>query len=118
MRVDDAEIGRLAARLELADHEFRALYTRRLRGGEISLRERRDKACVFWAPASGCGVYSDRPRQCRTWPFWGAVVASRERWEEEAQGCPGMNRGPLVDASAIDASAEADGTSGTRPDAR
>jgi hypothetical protein len=111
VRVSDAEIVRLSRRLALDDLEFRAMYTRRLRGGDVSLRETREKACVFYDPAVGCRVHSDRPLQCRSWPFWSAVVHSPERWAEEAQNCPGMNRGPRRDAGHIARTAERDGTS-------
>jgi len=117
VRVSDAEIEGLAARLELADAEFRAAYTRRLRGGELSLREKRDASCVFYAPGRGCTVYEDRPRQCRTWPFWRAVVHSRERWQEEAEDCPGIGRGPLHAREAIERSLRDDGSSGEVPGA-
>jgi Fe-S-cluster containining protein len=113
--VSDAEIARLAGRLELTEPEFRAIYTRELRGGDVSLRETSSGACVFHRGSRGCAVYADRPRQCRTWPFWSAVVHSPERWAEEAQGCPGMNRGPLHPAGWIEAHARRDGTSGQVP---
>lgn len=118
MRISDAEIEALAARLELPEHAFRAVYTRRLHGGELSLRETPAKACIFYDSQRGCSVYEDRPRQCRTWPFWRGVVASRERWDEEAQNCPGMNRGALHPAAAIEASVCDDGTSGRVPGRR
>lgn len=114
VRVSDAEIAALARRLGLAEQEFRALCTRVLRGGEISLRERANHDCVFWERERGCTVYKDRPRQCRTWPFWSAVVHSPERWAEEARDCPGMNRGPRHGAREILALAADDGTLGGR----
>lgn len=116
VRVGDAEIEALARRLDLAPDEFRAAYTRKIRGGEVSLRERRNRDCIFHDRDRGCSVYEDRPRQCRTWPFWSAVVHSAERWQEEARSCPGMDQGPLHDAAEIDALARDDGTSGRRPD--
>ena len=115
VRVSDAEIARLARRLELGEPEFRAIYTRTLRGGDVSLRETRSRACVFHRGTDGCAVYEDRPRQCRTWPFWRAVVHSPERWAEEAQGCPGMNRGALHAADWIEAESRCDGSSGALP---
>ncbi len=111
MRVSDAEIEVLARRLGLSEEEFRSAYTRKLRGGERSLRERAGGDCVFWRPERGCGVYPERPRQCRTWPFWRGVVHSRERWDEEARSCPGMNRGARVPAERITELALDDGTS-------
>ena len=112
VRVSDAEIERLAARLEMSDAEFRAVYTGELRGGDISLRERSDGSCVFHEPGDCCNVYRERSRQCRSWPFWGSVVHSHERWSEESADCPGMNRGPLHDAAAIATRAAGDGTRG------
>lgn len=111
VRVSDAEITRLAHRLSLEDAEFRELHTRVLRGGAVSLRERRDGACVFYDASAGCRVYEDRPRQCRTWPFWRGVVHSPERWAEEARDCPGMDRGSIHSARSIARSAARDGTS-------
>jgi uncharacterized protein len=118
VRVTDAEIEALAAHLGLAEAEFRVGYTRPLRGGEVSLRERRDGACVFYEPGRGCGVYGERPRQCRTWPFWRAVVHSPERWAEEASSCPGMNRGERHPREAIERCSAGDGTSGRVPPLR
>ena len=104
------EIEALAFELELPTVEFRRRYTRPLRGAEVSLVERNNGDCVFWSPDAGCTVYPHRPRQCRTWPFWRAVVHSRERWDEEAQSCPGMNHGERHESSTIEAIARDDGT--------
>jgi len=93
--VSDAEIVALARRLELSPDEFRAGYTRRLRGGDLSLRERRNYDCVLYEPGVGCSVYEDRPRQCRTYPFWRGNPHSKESWEEEATHCPGIGEGGL-----------------------
>jgi hypothetical protein len=41
-------------------------------------------------------VYEDRPRQCRTWPFWSSVLRSRESWEQAKAVCPGIDKGTLV----------------------
>jgi Fe-S-cluster containining protein len=113
--VDEAEIAALADRLELADAEFRAIYTRRLRDGALSLREQRNRDCVFYDRDHGCRVYEDRPRQCRSWPFWRGVVHSAERWAEEAEHCPGMNRGRLHPEGRIEATRRHDGTRGSAP---
>jgi Fe-S-cluster containining protein len=118
VRVTDEEIDGLARRLGLRDFEFRAMYTRTLRRGDVSLRETRDRECVFFDRALGCRVYEDRPRQCRTWPFWRSVVHSSERWCEEAEHCPGMNSGPLHAAQRIELTLRGDGTSGDAPESK
>ena len=114
VRVSESEIATLARRLELAEDEFRAIYTFALRGGEISLSERANGDCAFWDAERGCTVYEERPRQCRTWPFWASSLQSAEAWGEQARDCPGVNRGPLHEAREILSQARNDGTFGGR----
>jgi Fe-S-cluster containining protein len=115
IRVSDEEIADLAAHTHESIESFRAKYTRRIRGGDISLKEKRNLDCIFYDRSAGCTVYAMRPRQCRTWPFWSSVVHSPETWEEAARSCPGMNEGPLRAADAITATAATDGTSSETP---
>ena len=96
--------------LDLADDEFRAIYTHTLRGGALSLREKSNMECVLYDRVRGCTVYAQRPRQCRTWPFWNSVVHSEETWREEAADCPGMNHGALHTAEFIEITSSDDGT--------
>ena len=110
VRVSDDEIEALAQRVGVAASEFRAAYTRKVHRRGTSLRERRDGTCVLYDEGRGCTVYEERPRQCRTWPFWSSVLHSPERWAEEARGCPGMDRGPLHDLVRIEESLREDGT--------
>lgn len=100
--VDEREVAALAARLELEVDDFRDRYTRVMPDGQVSLRERANYDCVFYADGHGCLVYEDRPTQCRTWPFWRTNVASAERWAKEAETCPGMNRGKLYSFDEIE----------------
>lgn len=107
--ISDSEIARLARALELSDAELRTLYTRRRGRGGVSLRQKRNRDCAFWDAASGCRVSAQRPRQCRSYPFWAAVVRTPESWEAEAERCPGVGHGALHRAITIDASAADDG---------
>jgi hypothetical protein len=117
VRVSDSEVRALAARLEVAEDAFRAIYARRVAGGATLLRERPNGDCVFLEPGRGCAVYADRPRQCRTWPFWRSVVTSPALWRATGERCPGIDAGPLHGADAIRAARDADGTSGLVPHA-
>ena len=58
VRVSDDEIEALATLLEIDRDEFRALYVRKLRGGELSLVEKRNYDCIFWDRNTGCTVYA------------------------------------------------------------
>lgn len=100
--VDDAEIVRLAQRLDLDEATFRERYTRRMPEGFVSLKEKANYDCVFWAKEHGCLVYEDRPTQCRTWPFWRGNVKDPERWADAARSCPGMNTGRLYTLDEIE----------------
>jgi len=113
VRVSDAEIAALAQRLDLPEAEFRRDYTRTVRGGAISLVEKKNTDCIFFDKERGCTVYEDRPRQCRTWPFWRYNVYSPGHWKREAKRCPGMNSGQLYTADLIKKMSEDDGSSGT-----
>ena len=58
--------------------------------------------CPLLSPEGGCLVYEARPLQCRTWPWWEENLYSRERWDDAASRCPGMNRGRTHSRLVID----------------
>ena len=94
--VNRAEIEALAAAIRLDVEEFRRRYVRKV-GIRNSLIEFPNGDCVFFHPESrSCQVYQDRPRQCRTWPFWSSNLSTPAAWEEMCKRCPGGNRGRLV----------------------
>lgn len=93
--VDDEELKKLAAMRGESLREFTAVYTRTARGRR-TIREKANGDCVFFERGTGCTVYANRPKQCRTWPFWDSVIESQETWEKTAEGCPGINRGELI----------------------
>ena len=110
--VSDQEVEALAAHLGIEPLNFRRRYTFTGRSGGVSLRDRgrqHDYQCVFYDAGRGCTVYTHRPRQCRTWPFWQSVVRSRRSWQEHAVHCPGMNQGPFHEAELIATTAADDG---------
>jgi len=64
-----------------------------MRGNEVlSLKEKSNYDCILWEN-SGCSVYSARPLQCVTFPFWDNILASEKNWEIASSGCPGINSG-------------------------
>jgi len=115
VRVTEEEVARLARHVGLDLADFSERYTRLLPDRSTSLSEKPNFECVFWSGERGCTVYSARPKQCRTWPFWQRNVASSEHWRAAARGCPGMDQGPLFDLATIARTAADDGTSGEVP---
>jgi uncharacterized protein len=113
--VTEDEIAALVARLGVTDAEFRATYTRTVwRKGVsqitlIDLGKSKNYACSFFKKGVGCTVYEDRPRQCRTWPFWRRNLTTPEDWADQAAECPGIGKGTLHSSTQIAAIAADDG---------
>jgi len=103
VKVSEEEGAAMAKRLKISVDEFWAEYTVRFGSGR-SLKERKTEFgldCVFLdrekIPGKAvCGVYEDRPAQCRTWPFWPSVVKTEGTWKAASRGCPGINTGKLI----------------------
>lgn len=56
--------------------------------------------CLF-LKKNRCTVYSARPTQCKTWPFWPENMNAKS-WNKEVKSfCPGVGKGPIVPASQI-----------------
>jgi Fe-S-cluster containining protein len=93
--VNQAEIDALAERLEMDSAKFEKKYVRQI-GVRRSLNEYKNGDCVFFDNESRkCTVYEQRPRQCRTWPFWNSNLKSPEAWAETCESCPGSGKGKL-----------------------
>jgi Fe-S-cluster containining protein len=98
--VGDNEAAALATRLGISVQDFLTRYTRMTSRGR-SLTEHETAAgldCIFLdrekIPGKAvCGVYEDRPAQCRTWPFWKSNLTSRAAWARAARTCPGIDKG-------------------------
>jgi Fe-S-cluster containining protein len=85
----------------------------------VSLKEVRSPAglfdCIFLkdVKAAGkdgvvqtkrvCGIYSVRPLQCRTWPFWDSNLSDPAVWNHSAKRCHGMNQGRKFAAGEMEA---------------
>lgn len=97
------EADRLASRLKISREEFLRDYTHGTNLGR-SLKERKTEFgydCIFLdrdkIPGKAvCGVYEDRPAQCRTWPFWKSIVKTENTWRLAARKCPGIDKGKLI----------------------
>lgn len=97
--VTAAEIDRLSSALNLRRADFVAEYLYPYRDS-YSIREKDNYDC-FLLKDGKCTVYEDRPRQCRTFPFWLKNLRSEAEWSRAARHCPGMNKGRLFSRSEI-----------------
>ncbi|MEK6677499.1 MAG: YkgJ family cysteine cluster protein [Planctomycetota bacterium] len=93
------EVRKIAEFLGRDDHWLDEQHLRRV-GLHYSLTERPNGDCTFLVRKNGksmCSIYSVRPLQCRTWPFWTENLRTAESWEKANKKCPGMNTGPHYD---------------------
>jgi Fe-S-cluster containining protein len=104
--VSDEELDRLAEYLKLSRQQVIEQFCRHV-NGKYTLDERRTAEgkydCIFLketkpattgSPArKSCSIYSVRPLQCRTWPFWPSLLASKLAWDHAGQTCLGINHG-------------------------
>ncbi len=93
------EVKRISKFLGRTDGTLGAQHLRRV-GFRYSLTEKPDGDCIFLkrdGDRSMCSIYSVRPLQCRTWPFWTQNLRSSNAWNEAHQTCPGMNKGTRYD---------------------
>lgn len=100
--LNKAEIEALSKRLDLDEETFEEHYVKQV-GIRKSLKEFANGDCVLFDNEKRCcTVYEDRPRQCRTWPFWESNLRSPESWRETCEACPGSGTGKLYQLEQIE----------------
>ncbi len=65
----------------------------------LRLRKPRNAQCHFLKDG-GCTIHPAKPTQCRLFPFWPELVASRDSWRRARAYCPGIGKGPAVSLDA------------------
>lgn len=84
------DIARLAAFFQLTTAQFKERYTA-LDDGDVVLKMDQP-SCPFLSDYR-CSVYTARPLQCRTFPFWKENLSSRAEWQGLKRFCPGIDNG-------------------------
>ncbi len=102
VEINEQDVERMAAALDMPRNRFAARYVRKVQG-ELLLRERDDHACVMLDEDDRCMVHAVRPLQCKTYPFWDEVLANDFTWILEKDVCPGLDRGRWFSREQIDA---------------
>jgi Fe-S-cluster containining protein len=100
--VNGEEIEQLAELIGVSVENFEDTYTRKI-GIRRSLKEFPNGSCVFFdEERRTCDVYTARPRQCRTWPFWNSNIKTEAAWKETCSVCPGSGKGKLYSLEHIE----------------
>ena len=95
--LSEGDLRRLSTFLAMTRDELVRTHCRQVRFGQfkrLSLTEKPNLDCIFWE-GDGCSVYSARPFQCQSFPFWSTHLGSPEDWQNAAETCPGVGKGQL-----------------------
>ena len=95
IEISRAEQRRLQKFLGIARAWLRRRYVFRFDDETESIRMHSNGDCVFLGTDRRCRIYSARPKQCRTYPFW-PELATRKAWRAEARRCEGIGQGPVI----------------------
>ncbi|MFQ5714073.1 MAG: YkgJ family cysteine cluster protein [Candidatus Scalinduaceae bacterium] len=90
--MDKKEIRETSSFLGITQDIFAKLYLR-IVSGRFSLLEHNNGDCVMYD--DGCKIYSVRPSQCKTFPFWKSNLENGAEWEKLMNTCPGIGKGRL-----------------------
>ncbi len=104
--LSESDVQSLCALLKLPEEEFFQIYCRWIPWSGnlevLALKEKSNNDCIFWADG-GCQVYTARPFQCRSFPFWHTILDCEKNWKDAAQDCPGIGKGPVITRQHIEA---------------
>ncbi len=103
--LSENDFDRILRFLSISEEEFLKKYCRIVDIGffkKVSLLEKSNYDCIFWQDGIGCSIYQARPLQCRSYPFWPAIMESSDSWDHEAKSCPGINQGDVHGPREID----------------
>jgi Fe-S-cluster containining protein len=91
--VTNGEIEAISGYLQLTKEKVTDKYLYPFRDS-YSIKEEPNGDCIFYKDKK-CEIYSVRPAQCRTYPFWVKNLRTEEGWKEVMEECPGVGRGRL-----------------------
>ncbi len=107
--VTEPEIKFIADYLKITEEKLCQKYLRQV-GLRFSILEQpASKDCIFLQKTGTnkqCAIYSVRPNQCRTWPFWPENLLNPDSWNHAVRRCPGINRGKFYSCDEIEKTVE------------
>jgi len=88
--LEENDIKSICEHLLISREDFLKRYTRQV-GHRFALKEHmRTYDCVFLKD-NRCQIYSSRPEQCRSFPWWVEQLTSPEAWKEASKHCEGID---------------------------
>ena len=99
--LSDRDLKRFSKYFKLSIKKFKEKYCQ-ITDGFIHLIEKQelDGNCIFLLDKR-CSVYTSRPSQCRTWPFWNENMDTKIWNRDISVNCPGVGKGKIIKARTI-----------------
>lgn len=95
------EMEKIAASLHLTLDEFTRRYVKKVDNRYSLIDNPSNYACIFLKDKR-CMIYENRPKQCRTFPWWDDNLSSPESWRACQERCEGINdEAPLITLATI-----------------
>ena len=88
--LSEEDIHNLCQALQIEQSEFLKKYTR-LIYSRLSLKEDSKTYDSVFLKENRCQVYSARPKQCRSFPWWPEHLSSAEEWKNAKERCEGID---------------------------
>jgi uncharacterized protein len=88
--VNEQETRDIAAFLCISLEAFIKAYCE-TRNGKRYVQSRQDGYCVFFDRERLCRIHPVKPRPCRLWPFYPALLKDKGSWKAAMDACPGIN---------------------------
>ena len=102
--INRADLTRIRRYLGISEAWLKRRYVRFFSPSFYTLRFTDKNHCVFLNRDNTCRIYAVRPVQCRTYPWWPELLASKKAWHQEARRCEGIDNGKRVAVNRIIAS--------------
>lgn len=88
--LEEADIEAICEHLKISRADFLKRYTRQV-GFRFALKEDpKNYDCVFLKD-DRCTIYSARPGQCKSFPWWIEHLSSLKAWKQAAKRCEGID---------------------------
>ena len=91
---------RLSKYLNISVNNFKKNYCE-YSNGCLHLKEIYSNGNCQFLNNKKCSIYSARPTQCRTWPFWNENMNTKKWNKELINFCPGIGKGKIINFSII-----------------
>ncbi len=88
--ISDQEISEIAKFLDISRADFIRIYCEK-RLGQTGIKTGKDGFCIFFDSEKQCLIHPAKPQRCRKWPFFSAIVKSKDNWDLAKDACPGIN---------------------------